>query len=251
MASVANHYAILGVSETATAAAIKRAYRSKIKATHPDLAANESDRKRRTEAAAAINSAKTVLLDPDKRAAYDLDLFAARRTHSDPSAYRQSAPPRSTPPRRTPYEPPPDHAQPLHRRPAPYVEPTPHFNPTPYVDPVRGSFADLGLRRRTKGNLDALIAFVRWNSLGQLFTLAVVILAATWLVPFFNISRSSVLDPLYDWHPTSQIVLVIAFVWLCIGAAWSRSWTEHPLGHVVRLGRFLFTTLRAIHEGSD
>ncbi len=68
MNSTPDHYAILGVKVTATDADIKRAYRRRIRAVHPD--ANVDD-PQATRKAAALNLAFETVGDPEKRRAYD------------------------------------------------------------------------------------------------------------------------------------------------------------------------------------
>jgi curved DNA-binding protein CbpA len=69
-----DYYALLGVRADAGAAAIKRAYRSAVRAVHPDV---NPDDPRAEELARRVNQAGETLLDPDARAAYD----AARAAH--------------------------------------------------------------------------------------------------------------------------------------------------------------------------
>jgi curved DNA-binding protein CbpA len=66
-------YAQLGVSETATTNEIRAAYRSTMRSVHPDRAANDADRARRTARSAEINAAWEVLGDAVRRAAYDAE----------------------------------------------------------------------------------------------------------------------------------------------------------------------------------
>ena len=67
----ATHYSVLGVSPSASADAIRRAYREAVRRTHPDVARSTS-----TTAAdmARITEAWSVLSDPGRRAAYDSTL---------------------------------------------------------------------------------------------------------------------------------------------------------------------------------
>jgi hypothetical protein len=78
------HYDVLRVSRTATAEEIKKAYRKAQREVHPDAnngVANNS-------LSAAIDEAKTVLLDENKRAAYDAGLD---RGFSTPTSNANSA----------------------------------------------------------------------------------------------------------------------------------------------------------------
>lgn len=63
-----NYYEILGIKETATDKEIKIAYRKKIRLYHPDI----NKTKEAEKMAKLVNQAKTVLLDPNKRAEHDL-----------------------------------------------------------------------------------------------------------------------------------------------------------------------------------
>lgn len=63
-------YELLGVDKRADDKTIKRAYRKRAKAAHPDNAAN-LDKEAATAETARLNTAALVLLDPVKRARYD------------------------------------------------------------------------------------------------------------------------------------------------------------------------------------
>jgi curved DNA-binding protein CbpA len=98
MADKPTHYEILGVSPQATDKEIKAAYRKKARETHPDHGGT-------MEAAAAVNEAADVLLDPQKRAGYDYDLRKAKARAAggatgasfDPFAWTRTPPPPSGP----------------------------------------------------------------------------------------------------------------------------------------------------------
>jgi DnaJ-domain-containing protein 1 len=59
------HYAVLNVPRTATAAEIKAAYRARCKEHHPDLTGADSPAMRK------INESGQVLSDPERRRQYD------------------------------------------------------------------------------------------------------------------------------------------------------------------------------------
>jgi len=63
-----DHYAILGVSTTATPRQITHAYRALVRALHPDTATAPGDTRSRFT---AVTTAYQVLHDPTRRAAYD------------------------------------------------------------------------------------------------------------------------------------------------------------------------------------
>lgn len=63
------HYTVLGVSDLATPEEIKRAYRARARASHPDSAGSPD-----ANMFALVTGAYEVLRDPDKRAAYDRSL---------------------------------------------------------------------------------------------------------------------------------------------------------------------------------
>jgi hypothetical protein len=77
-----DHYATLGVKASASDAEIKRAYRRRMRAVHPD--ANVDD-PQATRKAAALNLAFETIGDPEKRRAYDAQRAAQRAAQRSPS----------------------------------------------------------------------------------------------------------------------------------------------------------------------
>ncbi len=94
-----NHYQVLGVSATAPAADIKRAYRRLAIALHPDKHGGDP---RYEEQFKAVAVAYGVLSDPDRRAQYDFLLLQVARRAAELRAQPAGA---ATPaaPSRTPY----------------------------------------------------------------------------------------------------------------------------------------------------
>ena len=84
-----NHYQILGVAATATAADIKRAYRRLVVQYHPDKHGGDS---RFEEQFKAVAVAYGVLGDPGKRATYDFQLTQAARRLDDERRRQQHRP---------------------------------------------------------------------------------------------------------------------------------------------------------------
>jgi curved DNA-binding protein CbpA len=75
-----NLYTVLGVRPGANQLEIRDAYRTAMRAAHPDRATGEADRARRTARSAEINGAYEILGDPERRTAYDLEQLAAPPT---------------------------------------------------------------------------------------------------------------------------------------------------------------------------
>jgi len=84
----------IGVPEGADAAACRRAWREQVRAIHPDLVKDPAERARRTARISRLNAAKDTIVDPNRRAAYLMDIDQARR-RATPAP---SAPPARTPP---------------------------------------------------------------------------------------------------------------------------------------------------------
>src|SRR6195952_5230629 len=63
-----DYYKILGVSKTASAEEIKKAYRKLARKLHPDLNPNDKEANKQFQ---QINEANEVLSDPEKRKKYD------------------------------------------------------------------------------------------------------------------------------------------------------------------------------------
>jgi curved DNA-binding protein len=72
-----NHYATLGLDRRCTLAQIRAAYRLLAKRHHPDVNNGCTEAAARTR---ALNAAHEILSDPDRRATYDRELAAAKKT---------------------------------------------------------------------------------------------------------------------------------------------------------------------------
>ena len=73
----ANHYATLGLDRRCTASQIRAAYRVLAKLHHPDRNHGATEAVARTQ---ALNAAHETLCDPDRRAAYDHELDAPKKS---------------------------------------------------------------------------------------------------------------------------------------------------------------------------
>ncbi|MCX7621628.1 MAG: J domain-containing protein [Acidimicrobiales bacterium] len=78
------HYDVLGVSESASTAEIRRAYRALARRYHPDVVGSGPSRARQEaeRRMAAINLAWSVLGDAEKRRRYDRELHRGRESPS-------------------------------------------------------------------------------------------------------------------------------------------------------------------------
>src|SRR5690242_15824041 len=89
-ARLVDHYAVLGVARTATAAELRRAFRMLALRHHPDRAGPEA-----TATFQAIAEAYAILSEPIARAAYDARLHARETSYgparTDTVAARQGA----------------------------------------------------------------------------------------------------------------------------------------------------------------
>ena len=74
-----DHYAVLGVDPSAAHAVIQQAYRTIMRAAHPDVAGQDAGAAAR---AVEANAAWAVLRDPGARAAYDRQRMPAARPAS-------------------------------------------------------------------------------------------------------------------------------------------------------------------------
>ena len=72
-----NHYATLGLDRRCTLAQIRAAYRVLAKQHHPDLNPNSPAAVQRTQ---ELNAAHEILSDPERRAAYDHELDAPKKS---------------------------------------------------------------------------------------------------------------------------------------------------------------------------
>jgi len=74
-----NHYEVLGVEQTATEAEIKKAYRTLAKKYHPDKVKDPAEKETAASIFMAIGRAQETLMDKDKRAMFDDELYFGMR----------------------------------------------------------------------------------------------------------------------------------------------------------------------------
>ncbi len=86
---MSTHYQTLGIPKEASAEQIKRSYRSRVKACHPDQFPSGSEAHAEAEERIrAVNAAYAVLSNPRKRASYDAKLSKQPSPHSEPEPQR-------------------------------------------------------------------------------------------------------------------------------------------------------------------
>ncbi len=78
-------YDTLGVPKSASVEQIKKAYRQKARAHHPDMHSGDEAKAKNAEIFKAINQAFEVLGDPEKKARYDVQGYWGRRPPSQPT----------------------------------------------------------------------------------------------------------------------------------------------------------------------
>jgi len=82
---MSTHYQTLGIPKEASAEQIKRSYRSRVKACHPDQFPIGSEAHAEAEERIrAVNAAYAVLSNPRTRASYDAKLNKQAPPHSEP-----------------------------------------------------------------------------------------------------------------------------------------------------------------------
>lgn len=87
-----NFYESLGVQKNATADEIKKAYRQKARAHHPDMHSGDAAKAQNAEIFKQVNQAFEVLQDPEKRARYDAQGYWGRRPPTPPPKPKPSSP---------------------------------------------------------------------------------------------------------------------------------------------------------------
>jgi curved DNA-binding protein CbpA len=81
---VRTHYQVLGIPNEASAERVKRAYRSVVKACHPDLFPSGSDAQGEAEKKIKeVNAAYAMLSNPSRRASYDAKLNRQTSLHRE------------------------------------------------------------------------------------------------------------------------------------------------------------------------
>ena len=211
-------YAVMGVSPGASASEIDRAYKSRIVKCHPDLAKDPTDAARRTQAAARLNAAATVLRDPTRRAVYDFDRVVKARAAS-------SSTPTSTPsPSGQTYRPTPAPSYAARR-------------PAAFVPPEEDDFSDIFdyvPSARRHHSIRQPRQWLLYDRIGQWVAfIAIVLLAA---------GASSMFVPSGD---APRFVAAVGGVWLLFVAILTQS-IENPAGDIFRLvAHFGEWTIRA------
>jgi curved DNA-binding protein CbpA len=144
---MANHYEVLGVSETASDEEIKKAYRKKAVEMHPDKIipkskeTEEAEKKAATQKFIELKSAYDELIDHDKRKTYDA--FRKRPPAPEPQRTEKKHQQPQTPPQeRHAREPrkessphPTYYARPKHSQPSSPDKSKPAANPTRLANP--------------------------------------------------------------------------------------------------------------------
>ena len=85
-------YAVLGLPPTATPDEIRQAYRSQVRAHHPDTRTTPQSRPSADQQLRRVLTAYALLRDPERRARYDR---AAKRSPTAPRAPAETIPPNS------------------------------------------------------------------------------------------------------------------------------------------------------------
>ena len=71
-----NYYVVLGVSKTATLGEIKKAYKKKVRALHPDVSTSNHNQQKKEQLQQVIDGYK-ILSDKEERKKHDIDLILA------------------------------------------------------------------------------------------------------------------------------------------------------------------------------
>jgi len=83
-----NYYEFFGVPQNANEEELHRAYRKKAKLYHPDTGVNAEQSKRLTEQFKQLQGVYAILMDPQKRAAYDKTIRPKVMTSPRPNPER-------------------------------------------------------------------------------------------------------------------------------------------------------------------